>query len=178
MPAPALDSHHDLLKLVRSAFAELNNIPASRTVFQRNGNLFFHTPAQKATSYKQTKNRKLMAFMIFAIFMVTINGVLSKSRRPISEMEIWEKKNKCYADIESGLWGEKCKTSMVAKENCALQCLSPVCYELIYESDPGLSWREFGRHQRFLQLLVSYASLLLTQRVRAAEMIARLGYAD
>nr|GMC80115.1 Protein OS-9 like [Ipomoea batatas] len=52
------------------------------------------------------------------------------------EMEIWEKKNKCYADIESGLWGEKCKTSMVAKENCALQCLSPVCYELIYESDP------------------------------------------
>ncbi|XP_019168217.1 PREDICTED: uncharacterized protein LOC109163941 isoform X3 [Ipomoea nil] len=136
MPAPALDSHHDLPKLVRSALAELNNIPASRTVVQRNGNLFFHTTAQKASSYKQTKNRKLMAFMIFAIFMLTINGVLSKSRRPISEMEIWEKKNKCYADIESGLWGEKCKTSMVAKENCALQCLSPVCFELIYESDP------------------------------------------
>ncbi|XP_019168216.1 PREDICTED: uncharacterized protein LOC109163941 isoform X2 [Ipomoea nil] len=130
--SPALDSHHDLPKLVRSALAELNNIPASR----RNGNLFFHTTAQKASSYKQTKNRKLMAFMIFAIFMLTINGVLSKSRRPISEMEIWEKKNKCYADIESGLWGEKCKTSMVAKENCALQCLSPVCFELIYESDP------------------------------------------
>nr|GMC82460.1 Prefoldin chaperone subunit family protein [Ipomoea batatas] len=86
--SPALDSHHDLLKLVRShevALAELNTIPASGvwlaydqkmrreiclasnlgkgmgikhdllqgTVFQRNGNLFFRTTAQKATSYEQ-----------------------------------------------------------------------------------------------------------------------------
>nr|GMC80113.1 Prefoldin chaperone subunit family protein [Ipomoea batatas] len=54
--SPALDSHHDLLKLVRSheiALAELNSIPASGTVFQRNGNLFFRTTAQKATSYEQ-----------------------------------------------------------------------------------------------------------------------------
>nr|GLL25093.1 uncharacterized protein LOC109163942 isoform X1 [Ipomoea trifida] len=103
--SPALDSHHDLLKLVRShevALAELNTIPASgvcnffcsfiltfclslvmetsmvfdeffehfgvnpdckfiialteglsMTVFQRNGNLFFRTTAQKATSYEQ-----------------------------------------------------------------------------------------------------------------------------
>ncbi|XP_019168219.1 PREDICTED: uncharacterized protein LOC109163942 isoform X2 [Ipomoea nil] len=57
--SPALYSHHDLLKLVRShevALAELNNIPASRTVFQRNGNLFFRTTAQKAMSYEQSKN--------------------------------------------------------------------------------------------------------------------------
>ncbi|CAL5195365.1 unnamed protein product [Lathyrus oleraceus] len=25
---------------------------------------------------------------------------------------------------------------MIARENCALRCLSPSCYELIYESDP------------------------------------------
>ncbi|CAN6848238.1 unnamed protein product [Brassica oleracea] len=60
----------------------------------------------------------------------------SKSPRPISDVEIREKKNQCYADIESGLWGWQCKSSAIAKENCALRCLSPVCYELIYESDP------------------------------------------
>ncbi|KAF3541630.1 hypothetical protein F2Q69_00018963, partial [Brassica cretica] len=52
------------------------------------------------------------------------------------DVEIREKKNQCYADIESGLWGWQCKGSAIAKENCALRCLSPVCYELIYESDP------------------------------------------
>ncbi|KAG6393285.1 hypothetical protein SASPL_147522 [Salvia splendens] len=36
----------------------------------------------------------------------------------------------------SGLWGELCSSSTIAKENCALRCLSPICYELIYESDP------------------------------------------
>ncbi|CAK9185245.1 unnamed protein product [Ilex paraguariensis] len=38
--------------------------------------------------------------------------------------------------LESGLWGRQCKSSTVAKENCALKCLSPACYELIYENDP------------------------------------------
>ncbi|VFR00077.1 unnamed protein product [Cuscuta campestris] len=81
-------------------------------------------------------NYKLVGLAIFVISVLSINGVLCKSRHPISEKEIREKKNHCYADIESGLWGEKCKSSMVAKENCALQCLSPVCYQLVYESDP------------------------------------------
>uniref|UniRef100_A0A6N2LR00 Uncharacterized protein n=1 Tax=Salix viminalis TaxID=40686 RepID=A0A6N2LR00_SALVM len=53
-----------------------------------------------------------------------------------ADVEIRQIKNECYADIESGLWGQQCKTSMTAKENCALKCLSPICYELIYESDP------------------------------------------
>ncbi|KAJ0089017.1 hypothetical protein Patl1_32537 [Pistacia atlantica] len=52
------------------------------------------------------------------------------------DSEIRQKKLECYANIESGLWGPKCKSSMIAKENCALRCLSPTCYELIYESDP------------------------------------------
>ncbi|KAF3542111.1 hypothetical protein F2Q69_00018965 [Brassica cretica] len=39
-------------------------------------------------------------------------------------------------NVNSGLWGWQCKASAIAKENCALRCLSPVCYELIYESDP------------------------------------------
>lgn len=36
----------------------------------------------------------------------------------------------------SGLWGWSCKSSAIARENCALRCLSPACFELIYESDP------------------------------------------
>ncbi|CAB4269169.1 unnamed protein product [Prunus armeniaca] len=62
--------------------------------------------------------------------------VLAKSRRPISDFETRQKKNQCYADIESGLWGWQCKSSLIAKENCALRCLSSTCYELVYESDP------------------------------------------
>uniref|UniRef100_A0A2P2JZI2 Uncharacterized protein LOC105632514 n=3 Tax=Rhizophora mucronata TaxID=61149 RepID=A0A2P2JZI2_RHIMU len=62
--------------------------------------------------------------------------VLSKSRRPISDNEIRQKKSECYADIESGLWGQQCKSSAIAKENCVLRCLSDPCYHLIYESDP------------------------------------------
>ncbi|GMN48548.1 hypothetical protein TIFTF001_017724 [Ficus carica] len=34
------------------------------------------------------------------------------------------------------MWGWQCKSSTTAKENCALRCLSPICYEIIYESDP------------------------------------------
>ncbi|XP_038996019.1 uncharacterized protein LOC120120456, partial [Hibiscus syriacus] len=44
--------------------------------------------------------------------------------------------NGSFFDIDSGLWGGHCKSSSIAKENCALKCLSPTCYELIYESDP------------------------------------------
>lgn len=72
------------------------------------------------------------------------------SPRPITDNEIREKKNACYADIESGLWGWKCKSSMIEKENCALRCLSPVCYELIYESDPlEEGERDFVRAQEY-----------------------------
>ncbi|XP_050222990.1 uncharacterized protein LOC126673067 isoform X2 [Mercurialis annua] len=77
-------------------------------------------------------------YLLTILLIVTLISppVLSKSRRPISENEIRQKKNECYADVESGLWGQQCKLSMTAKENCALRCLSPVCYEHIYESDP------------------------------------------
>ncbi|XP_068635415.1 uncharacterized protein [Aristolochia californica] len=75
----------------------------------------------------------LITFLLVTFFAVT---ALGKSSRPISDEEIKEKKGSCYADIESGLWGWKCKSSVIEKENCALQCLSPVCYELIYGSDP------------------------------------------
>ncbi|PIN10361.1 hypothetical protein CDL12_17051 [Handroanthus impetiginosus] len=79
---------------------------------------------------------KALLIVIWAVFSLYSIEVLAKSRVPISEEEIRQKKNDCYADIESGLWGQQCKFSTIAKENCALRCLSPVCYELIYESDP------------------------------------------
>ncbi|CAK9139895.1 unnamed protein product [Ilex paraguariensis] len=89
---------------------------------------------------------KSMLFMFWAILLCSNEVLAKKSRIPISgfvsfweilkDSEVREMKNQCYADIESGLWGRQCKSSTVAKENCALKCLSPGCYELIYESDP------------------------------------------
>ncbi|XP_073064905.1 uncharacterized protein [Primulina eburnea] len=81
-------------------------------------------------------NQRISAIIFWALIFLCSEQVFAKSRVPISDSEIKEKKNECYADIESGLWGQQCTSSMIAKENCALRCLSPVCYELIYESDP------------------------------------------
>ncbi|KAL3516681.1 hypothetical protein ACH5RR_023583 [Cinchona calisaya] len=84
---------------------------------------------------KQHKNYMVLITWALVFLFCSIN-VSAKSRRPISEYEIRETKNQCYTDIESGLWGQHCKFSKIAKENCALNCLSPTCYQLIYESDP------------------------------------------
>ncbi|CAB4299550.1 unnamed protein product [Prunus armeniaca] len=74
--------------------------------------------------------------LLFLLLLLLSPTVLAKSRRSISDFETRQKKNQCYADIESGLWGWQCKSSLIAKENCALRCLSSTCYELVYESDP------------------------------------------
>ncbi|KAG6420252.1 hypothetical protein SASPL_116774 [Salvia splendens] len=80
---------------------------------------------------------KFSVTTVWAVLVLLCSDlVLAKSRVPISDAETRQKKNECYSDIESGLWGERCTSSTIAKENCALQCLSPICYELIYESDP------------------------------------------
>ncbi|KAF7803963.1 Lactate utilization protein like [Senna tora] len=52
----AADSKIDLLKQLKSheiAIAELDNLPSSRAVYQRNGNLFFRTTIQRATAMEQ-----------------------------------------------------------------------------------------------------------------------------
>ncbi|XP_027339430.1 uncharacterized protein LOC113853151 isoform X2 [Abrus precatorius] len=41
------------LKRHEVAIAELNNIPSSRAVYQRNANLFFRTTVQTATTMEQ-----------------------------------------------------------------------------------------------------------------------------
>ncbi|KAK9120379.1 hypothetical protein Syun_017996 [Stephania yunnanensis] len=71
-----------------------------------------------------------------AILTLLVSAAIAKSQKSITDAEVRSKKNACYADIESGLWGSRCKSSVIAKENCALRCLSPECYELIYGSDP------------------------------------------
>ncbi|KAK6918089.1 Protein of unknown function DUF4787 [Dillenia turbinata] len=77
------------------------------------------------------------SLVIIASALATPLSAAKSRRRPISvDAEIKVKKDECYADIESGLWGWECKSSTTAKENCALQCLSPSCYELVYKSDP------------------------------------------
>ncbi|KAK2638489.1 hypothetical protein Ddye_026284, partial [Dipteronia dyeriana] len=74
--------------------------------------------------------------VLIASTLLSSSPVLAKSRRPVTDSETRQKKQDCYADIESGLWGPQCKSSMIATENCALRCLSRPCYELVYESDP------------------------------------------
>lgn len=81
---------------------------------------------------------RALAFLLLSLLLLLLAApaVLAKSRIPISDNEIRQKKSECYTDVESGLWGWQCKSSMIAKENCALKCLSPTCYEIVYESDP------------------------------------------
>ncbi|KAL5767700.1 hypothetical protein ACOSP7_014300 [Xanthoceras sorbifolium] len=85
---------------------------------------------------KTCLNSIIICFLIASATILSSSPVLAKSRRPISDSQTRQKKQECYADVESGLWGPQCKSSTVAKENCALRCLSPPCYELVYESDP------------------------------------------
>ncbi|KAJ6360336.1 hypothetical protein OIU77_004359 [Salix suchowensis] len=95
--------------------------------------------------------------------------IFSKSPRPITDVEIRQIKNECYADIESGLWGQQCKTSMTAKENCALKCLSPICYELIYESDPlEEGEKDLTRSQEYKYCM--YKILLLCYRLETVNL--------
>ncbi|KAK8546502.1 hypothetical protein V6N12_027282 [Hibiscus sabdariffa] len=78
----------------------------------------------------------ILLLLILLSSSVFLPSVFAKSQNPITDSEVKKKKSECYADIDSGLWGGYCKSSSIAKENCALKCLSPACYELIYESDP------------------------------------------
>ncbi|KAG0454357.1 hypothetical protein HPP92_025661 [Vanilla planifolia] len=83
--------------------------------------------------------RAILQFAIafFVCFSApSIFAAKHSSSGPISDERIDERKQACYADIENGLWGAQCRSSMTEKENCALKCLSSVCFDLIYESDP------------------------------------------
>ncbi|KAF5756775.1 hypothetical protein HanRHA438_Chr17g0828711 [Helianthus annuus] len=96
------------------------------------------------------KINKTLAIIIWVTIIFSIEVLAKKSPRPISDTEIREKKQNCYSEIELGYWGAQCKTSMVAKENCALKCLSPACFELIYESDPlEEGERDYTRSQEY-----------------------------
>eukprot|EP01018_Ginkgo_biloba_P008003 Gb_19036 [translate_table: standard] len=80
--------------------------------------------------------RLITCLLVFLLFYCISVASAGKSPRPISDQEVREKKDLCYADIENGMWGWQCKSSAIAKENCALRCLSPVCYDHIYDDDP------------------------------------------
>ncbi|XP_021895399.1 uncharacterized protein LOC110812833 isoform X2 [Carica papaya] len=100
--------------------------------------------------YRLPQKFSFVIGLVFLSSLLFAPAVLAKSRRPISDIEIREKKGECYADIENGLWGRQCKESTIAKENCALRCLSPACYELIYGGDPlEEGEKDFVRGQEF-----------------------------
>ncbi|KAI4312565.1 hypothetical protein MLD38_037370 [Melastoma candidum] len=94
--------------------------------------------ASSVISKSKNNHRLVISLLLLSTLLLEPSPTLanSKSRTPISDVEIRQRKNDCYADVESGLWGWQCKSSAIAKENCALKCLSPACYELVYESDP------------------------------------------
>lgn len=95
-------------------------------------------------------NHKSLVFLVCLLLFVCSPLVVAKSRRPISETEIRDKKNQCFEDIENGLWGQQCKSSLIAKENCMLQCVSPPCYELIYQGDPlEEGEKDYSRSQEY-----------------------------
>ncbi|PKA46188.1 hypothetical protein AXF42_Ash015481 [Apostasia shenzhenica] len=75
---------------------------------------------------------------------------IEKILNALQDEEIDSRKQDCYSNIENGLWGARCISSMIEKENCALKCASPVCYELLYESDPlEEGERDYIRSQEF-----------------------------
>ncbi|KAL9303493.1 hypothetical protein ACSQ67_020756 [Phaseolus vulgaris] len=95
-----------------------------------------------------TPNFFLSLLLISSLFCPTL---LAKSSHPISDFEVRKNKMQCYADIDGYadiysqvhlvllfLWVVGLVVQIISdsKENCALRCLSPACYELIYESDP------------------------------------------
>ncbi|XP_004510173.1 uncharacterized protein [Cicer arietinum] len=92
------------------------------------------------TIYPRNQNRNSLLISLLLISsslsFFCFSPLHAKSPHPISDVQVRNHKLQCYADIDSGLWGWQCKSSMIARENCALRCLSPACYELIYESDP------------------------------------------
>ncbi|EFJ15921.1 hypothetical protein SELMODRAFT_422373 [Selaginella moellendorffii] len=78
-----------------------------------------------------------MARLLTILLLVALavdRGFASK-RRAITDDEILAKKKECLQDINSGLWGWKCQSSSIAKQNCMLQCVSWTCYDLIYGND-------------------------------------------
>ncbi|XAR54270.1 hypothetical protein NMG60_11029328 [Bertholletia excelsa] len=111
----------------RNVFCSLGNTSAGKSIEVESGQI---------TNKEGELTFTVCAVSLIILFSIFPYPALAKSRRPISDIEIREKKNECYADIESGLWGSNCKSSMISKENCALKCLSPACYEIVYEGDP------------------------------------------
>ncbi|XP_076935456.1 uncharacterized protein LOC143602123 [Bidens hawaiensis] len=104
-----------------------------------------------ANIYKIQARLLLLLICICIMFICSIQVLSKSSRHPISDTEIREKKQNCYAEVELGYWGAKCKSSMVKKKLIVLlQCLSPACYELIYESDPlEEGERDYVRSQEY-----------------------------
>ncbi|KAK8964983.1 hypothetical protein KSP40_PGU016944 [Platanthera guangdongensis] len=53
---------------------------------------------------------------VLFFFAPSISAGNQSSPRPISDDEISNRKQECYADIESGLWGGRCRSSLIEKE--------------------------------------------------------------
>ncbi|CAM6068767.1 unnamed protein product [Sphagnum tenellum] len=79
-----------------------------------------------------------MATKVFSLLLLPLLllELIPCGRASIAERALRQKMLLCYQDIDSGLWGSACKASAIEKENCALRCLSPTCYESIYGADP------------------------------------------
>lgn len=72
--------------------------------------------------------------------------------------------NHWWVITKSGMWGSKCRSSTVDKENCALQCLSPQCYDHVYGGDPVNAHKPLS--YRFCYKFESYKQKKCEQKLR------------
>ncbi|XP_024381696.1 uncharacterized protein [Physcomitrium patens] len=82
----------------------------------------------------------LLCFFVFGAGASPVQAI--SSHYGPSPLAKWQEKvyrqrmAACFQDIDIGLWGEACKASAIDKENCAMKCLSPDCYQSVYGNDP------------------------------------------
>ncbi|KAL6323022.1 hypothetical protein AAG906_023640 [Vitis piasezkii] len=114
-----------------------------------------------ANSNSKPFDSKTLIFSFLLLLAVLLSfapsPVLSKSRRPISDSEIRQKKNECYADIESGLWGWQCKSSVIAKENCVYNAFLHLVMSLSTRLEEGE--KDFTRSQEYKYCMHRFKSM-------------------
>ncbi|KAH7306888.1 hypothetical protein KP509_22G036100 [Ceratopteris richardii] len=96
-------------------------------------------PVSPRPSDRMGYSRDLFVLMGLVVFLWLPQACCSYAHPAhfsIADSEFQRKKDLCMENVENGLWGWRCKSSAIEKENCALKCISAECYEKIYGDDP------------------------------------------
>eukprot|EP00271_Cylindrocystis_brebissonii_P020787 TRINITY_DN705_c0_g1_i1.p1 TRINITY_DN705_c0_g1~~TRINITY_DN705_c0_g1_i1.p1 ORF type:complete len:138 (+),score=8.07 TRINITY_DN705_c0_g1_i1:357-770(+) len=102
-----------------------------------------------ALRIKHPRRARSARLLSFALLILLVGSYVSqvtasqgqKARQKIKpttlalDLKLREGKAKCLDDIGRGILGAACKASPIARENCALRCGAPACYEEVYGTD-------------------------------------------